>query len=185
MRKIFVFLLTACMVLSFASCAAFDIVINELKPQEKVFLVENYNLKITADDTFKDKTGGSFDLQITNEQSYVSIMAYKYEDLSEGQTTMDIYDAQHEDLLGKRENVSTIEERKTEEKSEYTLTQTLFSAENNGVENYYLSYLIDFKDYGTFAWVMVTGTPSYIKSQREYFHNIVCSLAIAEQNEID
>ena len=173
------------MVLSFASCDAFDSVINELKPQEKVFLIESYNLKITADDTFEDKTGGSFDLQITNEKSYVSIMAYKYEDLSESQTTLDIYDAQHEDLLGKRENVSTIEERKTEEKSEYTLTQTLFSAENNGVKNYYLSYLIDFKDDETFAWVMITGTPSYINSQRDYFHNIVCSIEIAEKNQID
>lgn len=180
MRKIIIFLLTVCMALSFASCDAINGAINELSPQEKVFLVEDYNLKITADDTFEDKTGGSFDLQITNDKSYVSIMAYKYEDLAEGQTTLDIYDAQHEDLMGKRENVSTLEERKTEEKSEYTLTQTLFSAENDGVKNYYLSYLVDFKDDGTFAWVLVTGTPSYIKSQREYFHNIVCSLAIAQ-----
>ena len=52
MKKIFVFLLTACMVLSFASCDDFDSVINELKPQEKVFLVESYNLKITAETNF-------------------------------------------------------------------------------------------------------------------------------------
>ena len=56
----------------------------------------------------------------------------------------------------------------------------MYSAERDGTKNYYGSYLIDFPEEETFAWVLITATPSYFESNRETLHNIVCSLAITK-----
>ena len=40
--------------------------------------------------------------------------------------------------------------------------------------------MIDFPEEETFAWVLITATPSYFEDSRESLHNIVCSLAITK-----
>ena len=52
----------------------------------------------------------------------------------------------------------------------------MYSAERDGVKNYYVTYLVDIPLEETFAWVLVTAAPSYLDNNQEYLHNIVCSL---------
>lgn len=183
MKKAFLILLTVCLLFSAAGCTIpMDSIIvtdptqTDPKPVETVFTMDNYHLQITADSTFEDKTAGSYDLQITNGHTYVSIMAYKYIDLPTDVTPLDVLDMQNKDLLSKRTNVTTVEETSTKTLSQGTVTQALFSAEKDGNKNYYASYLIDMPEAQTFAWVLVSAVPSYLVENREYLDSIVCSL---------
>ncbi len=176
MKKVSVILLVICMLFSAAGCTVWDEVNSLVTPQEAVFSIDGYGLQVTADSTFEEKTGGSFDLQITNGSCYVSFMVYKYVDLPEGVTPLDAYEMQNEDLLSKRTAVKTVEETETQSIPQGTLTKTLYSAEKDGNKNYYASYLIDLPNAENFAWVLVTATPSYLENNRDYLHNIVCSL---------
>jgi len=176
MKKAIVLLLAACVLFSAAGCSVLNNPSSLFKPTEKVFPIENYQLQITADSTFKEKTGGSFDLQITNNNAYISVMAFKYIDLPKDLTPQDVFDMQNEDLISKRSAVTVIEEAKTQTLSQRIITQALYSAEKDGVKNYYGTYLIDLPDEKTFAWVLITAVPSYFECNRESLHNIVCSL---------
>ena len=71
-----------------------------------------------------------------------------------------------------------IEKASTDAYPNYSITQSLYSAKKDGVENYYASYLIDFPSDEVFAWVLVSTTPSYFNSNREYLHNIVCTIQV-------
>jgi len=165
MRKIAVFLLVACMLFVAAGC-------DRSEASEEIFVLPGYGLEITADSNFYENTGGSFDLQITNDKCYVSVMAYHYADLPLDTTTYDAYEIQNEDLFGKRDEVTVIEETKTQG----TITYGVHSAKKDGVENYYATYLLDFPESEIFAWVLITSTPTYYMNNTEYLHNIVCSL---------
>lgn len=176
MKKVSVILLVICMLFSTAGCTVVDEINSLVAPQTAVFSIDSYGLQVTADSTFEEKTGGSFDLQITNGSCYVSFMVYKYIDLPEGVTPLDAYEMQNEGLLSKRTAVKTVEETETQTLPQGTLTRTLYSAEKDGVKNYYASYLIDLPDTETFAWVLVSAAPSYLEHNREYLHDIVCSL---------
>lgn len=170
MKKTLVMLLSVCLLLS--GCSVFEEVTPFIEITEKVFSVEGYGLQVTADSSFTENTGGSFDLQITDGDSYISIMAYKYIDLPEDTTPLDVYDAQNEDLISKRTAVTVIEEAETQG----DITQALYSAEKDGVKNYYGSYLVDFPQEETFAWVLVTAAPSNFERNREYLEDIVFSI---------
>ena len=180
MKKFLIGLLAVCMVFSAVGCSVLNDVAPQVQPTEKKFSIDSYGLQITADSTFQEKTGGSFDLQITNNDAYISVMAYPYIDLPQDLTPLDVFDMQNEDLFSKRTAVAVIEEAKTQILSQYTITQALYSAENDGNKNYYASYLIDFPDEEVFAWVLVTAMPSYMERNRESLHNIVCSLTAVE-----
>ena len=180
MKKVIVVLLAACMLFSAVGCSALDETASIFKPTEAIFSIDNYHLQITADSTFRENTGGSFDLQITNDHTYISIMAYKYMDLPEGLTPQDVYDTQNEDLFSKRANVTVIEETQTQSLSQGAVTYAVYSGEKDGVKNYYATYLVDLTDAETFAWVLVTAMPSYLDDNQEYLHNIVCSLTTIE-----
>ena len=104
-------------------------------------------------------------------------MAYKYIDLPADTTPLDVYETQNADLFGKREAVTAIEADKTQALSHGTMTYALYSAQRDGVKNYYATYMMDFPEDETFAWVLISATPSYYTNNTEYLHNIVCSLA--------
>lgn len=176
MKKGIAILLLICILISVAGCGAAGKGASLTQPAEKVFSIETYHLQITADTKFEDDTGGSYDLQLTNGKCYVSIMAYSYLDLPEGVTPQDVYEMQNEDLFSKRTAVQTIEDAQTQSLPDKTVTHALYSAEREGVKNYYASYLVDIPDSETCAWVLVTAMPSYLKDNREYLHSIVCSL---------
>ena len=171
MKKVIAILLLVCVF--FSGCS----MLRKADVTEKAFSIDSYDLQLTADSTFYENTGGSFDLQITNDKAYVSIMAYRYIDLPEGITPRDVYDTQTEDLFSRRTAVTVIEE--TEELSQ-NITGGLYSAEKDGVKNYYATYLVDLPQEETLAWVLVTATPSYLEANREYLYDIVRSLKTAE-----
>ena len=175
-KKIIVLLMT-CILFSTVGCSVPNNPASLLEPTETIFTVDNYHLQITADSTFNEKTDGDWDLQITNENAYISIMAYRHIDIPENLTPLDIYDMQNEGLLSQRTAVNVIEKAKTQTFSQQVVTHALYSAEKDGVKNYYASYLIELPDDETFAWVLVSAMPSYLDENKEYLHNIVCSLS--------
>lgn len=177
MIKKIIVLLTTCILFSTVGCSVPNNSASLLKPKETVFTIDNYHLQITADSTFNEKTDGDWDLQITNENAYISIMAYKHIDISENLTPLDIYDMQNEELIRQRTAVNVIEKSKTQTFSQQVVTHALYSAENDGVKNYYATYLIELPNDETFAWVLVSAMPSYLDENKEYLHNIVCSLS--------
>lgn len=176
MKRVIVVLLMTCMLFSATGCSVLDDTVSLFEPTETVFSIDSYHLQITADSTFREDTGGSFDLQITNDNAYISIMAYKYIDLSEDLTPLDVYDMQNEGLFSQRTAVTVIEEENTPSLSQNVVMQALHSAEKDGVKNYYATYLVDLPDEETFAWVLVTAMPSYLDENREYLNDIVYSL---------
>ena len=180
MKKVMVVLLTVCILFSEAGCSFLNDTYSLTKQTETVFSIDSYNLQITADNAFHQEPISNFDLQLTNRNSYISIMAYKYIDLANNSTPLDIYDMQNEDLFSRRENVTIIEDVEVQSLPQAVVTQTTYSAEREGIKNYYVSYLIDFPNAETFAWVLVTAVPSYIDNNRAYLNNIVCSLESIE-----
>ena len=176
MKKAILVFLAVCMLCSLAGCSELHNLESPFQPTETVFSIDSYRLQITADSTFRENTGGAFDLQITNGKAYVSIMAYQYMDLPEGVTPQDVYEVQNEDLFSKRTAVAVVEDTKTQTLSQKELTYAMYSAEKDGTKNYYATYLVDIPLEKTFAWVLVTATPTYLDNNQEYLHNIVCSL---------
>ena len=83
-------------------------------------------------------------------------------------------------LLGKRDNVTALEAIKTQTLPGCNISYEMFSAEKDGVENHYATYLMDFPDSRICAWVVITATPSYMTKNRETLHNIACTLSSAE-----
>lgn len=169
MKKSIAALVIACLLLCTAGCSI-------LKPAEKVFTVDTYGLQITADSSFQENTGGAFDLQITNDNAYISIMAYRYIDLPEGCAPADVFKTQNDDLLGKRDGVVLIQPEQTQTVAQRQVTQALYSGERNGVKNYYATYLVDIPEAETCAWVLVTAAPSYFTANQEHLNDIVLSL---------
>ena len=175
MKKATLLLLVFCMLLTLAGCGKPEEAPTTALP-ETTFAVDGYALQITADSSFREDTGGSFDLQITNDKSYVSIMAYNYADLPEGTTARDVFDVQNNELLSKRDAVEEVEEVTTLELSHCQAMEALYIAERDGVKNYYDTFLLDFPESQVMAWVLVTATPSYATSHRDHWTRIVFSL---------
>ena len=182
MKKIIASIMMICILFSATGCVLMNaVILNSNVTTEKTFTVDNYGLQITADSSFKTATEGDFDLQITNNDTYISIMAYNYIDLPSDLTPSDVYEMQNEDLFSRRTNVTVIEEQKSLSSDQCTVTYAMYSAEKDKSKNYYAAYLIDFPSEETFAWVLVTAMPSVLEANREYLHNIVCSLTPTEQ----
>ena len=91
MKKALIFSLILSLLLSAAGCSL-------LNPAPKDFDVADYNMVITADEGFKEDTGGDWSLQITNYQTYISVMPFTYEELDDI-TPEEIYSLQNEDIF--------------------------------------------------------------------------------------
>ena len=176
MKKALLFVLVVCILCSSAGCS----MLTPAEPVQKTFLLVSYNLQIVADDTYYEKTGGSFDLQLTNENSYISIMVYRYSDLPEGTTARDVYDIQNQDIFSKRDAVAEIEKTETFSLPQGEAIRGAYTAKRDGSENYYVTYLIDIPEEEVLAWVLVTTLPTYYPNHKEHLDNIVCSLSAAQ-----
>ncbi len=164
---------TLCICLIFSGCSS--------APKEITHEITDYNLQITADSKFKDAKSESWDLQLSDGMSYISVMAYSYSDLAEGQTPKDLYNYHNDDLFSRRENVSVIEKEKAEKTSTANVVKTRFSAEKDSSKNYYDSFLFEFEKGEVFAWVLISATPSYLEKNTNELHNIVYSLTLNQQ----
>jgi len=180
MKKILALFYTVCLLLAATGCSAVYRIDFAANTKDTVFSIKDYGLQITADGSFHLTDADNFDLQITNKDAYISIYAYKYTDLPYGLTPNDIYDMQNEDIFSKRTNVTVIDEVKSQSSEAVTITYEVYSAQKNGNENYYATYLVDFPHDKTFAWVLVSATPEYFNDNKERLHNIVCSITTTE-----
>lgn len=176
LKKIIVLLLTICTLLLAVGCSAIDKRNPFSQPTEKVFSIDNYKLQITADTTFKEDTDGEFDLQITNDECYISVMTYKYVDIAEDLTPMDVFDMQNDALFSQRGNVTVVEKATTQTLGQKSIIKALYSAEKDKIKNYYVAYLIDIPENETLSWVLVSAMPTYIIENKENIDNIVYSL---------
>ncbi len=178
-RKLIGIILILCSLLCVAGCAGVGGG-SPAEPTRVTFAVEGYGLQIMADDTFENNTGGEWDMQLTNDECYISVMAYKYAELTEDLTPQNVYKLQNDSFLEKRTNVRELEKEFTEVIEGRTVTVKLYSAERDGVENYYASYLLDIPESEVCAWLLISTTPSYFEENREHLNNIACSLSAAE-----
>jgi len=98
-KKVIIFLLTVSLLFCASSCAFLDGISSLFETTDKVFEVEGYDLQIKADSTFYKTDADNLDLQITNDDAYISILAYEYIDLPTDTTPLDVYYIQNEDLF--------------------------------------------------------------------------------------
>ena len=172
MKKTLILSLVLCILLSAAGCSL-------LNPAPKDFDVADYNMVITADEGFKEDTGGDWSLQITNYKTYISVMPFTYEELDDI-TPEEIYALQNEDIFTRREDTKVLEEETTKTENGKTIIRTVFSAVLDGEENYYVCYLVDIPESEICAWVLVTTLPEYYDSIKEKSDTIVASLKVKE-----
>lgn len=143
------------------------------------FEVEDYGITLTASKDWEKSEETPFDLQIGDGNSYLSIMAYDKIDLADDQTPEDIYKWHNEDLFGRRDNVELVEEPITYTGNGKTITRAMYSAERDGMKNYYCSCLVTFEGGDVFAWVIMTGTPSYLVKHLDSMLEIVDTMALS------
>ena len=91
-------------------------------------------------------------------------------------TARDVFDVQNNELLSKRDAVEEVEAPTTQSLPHCQVIRALYTAERDGSKNYYETYLLDFPESQILAWVLVTATPSYATSHRDYLSDIVFSL---------
>ncbi|MDF2541416.1 MAG: hypothetical protein K0S47_1134 [Herbinix sp.] len=143
---------------------------------ENVYLIEDYDVSFTFPGDWEDTKGEVFDLQCTDEDAYASIFVYNKIDLSEGQTTEDLFHIQNEDLLGKRENVKLVSEENTYETGNKQIHEVMYSAELDGIKNNYYFNLIEFDEEAeVFAWVLFTSVPLETKINMDTWKKIISS----------
>lgn len=175
MKKSLVCLAAVLLLLLSAGCSLLP---GKSRP-DKEFRIEGYGITFTAAGEWEEVSDTPFDIQITNSKSYLGIMAYGEQDLSQEQTAREVYDWQNSDLFSRRENVEIVRQYREYQSQGKTIGSTLFSAERDGNQNYYLSCLVRFDTGDTpFAFVMITGMPNYIQDNREALLAILESMKL-------
>ncbi len=155
------------------------IAVSSTESQEEKFVIDYYDIVVPTEGDWKDVTEGKpFDLQLHDGNSYYSVMAYKYVDLAEGQTPEDIYEWHNEDIMGKRDNSQLITADIVTKMDGKCITKRMYSAERDGNKNYYVSYLVDFEEEETFAWVLVTATPTTMMKNSDKYHKMVENMSV-------
>lgn len=155
---------------------------NLKKNEEKNFVIEDYNISFSFPEKWDKVTDTQFDLQCTNGNSYASIFVFDKIDLAEGQTPLDVYYAQNDDIMSKRENVKIVSEEKVNDVENKQIRSIMYSGENEGLKNYYYSNLIEFEENDdVFAWILFTAMPSYVESNIEMYDSITASANIVEE----
>jgi len=139
--------------------------------------VEGYDIGFSFPSGWEKVTGKTpYDLQCTNGKSYGNVFAFHVVDLAKGQTALDIFRRQKDDLVGKRQNVEFLSDETTVEDAHTRVRSVLFSGEKDGSKNYYYANLVELKGQpDVFAWVLFTGTPSYAKQNLDVWKAIVAS----------
>lgn len=161
-------------------CAGCSLLTGRVR-RDRNFEIEDYGITFTAAGDWEEVEDTPFDIQITNSKSYLGIMAYGEQDLFPEQTAQEVYDWQNSDLFSRRENVEVVEQYQEYHAGGKTIGSTMFSAERDKNQNYYLSCLVRFDNRDDiFAFVMITGTPSYIQNSREDLLGILETLELSD-----
>lgn len=173
MKKIISVLCILCCTLSLTSCALFG----QTAYAPKSFEIESYAMTLTADSSYSrgETEEGSWDLQITDEHSYISVMCYY--DYETGDTPEELYALHNNDIMQKRENVTLVKEMEKTEKDGAVILHTVYTASLDGVKNYYSSYMFDFD--GAMAWLLITSGVSNYKKNSEKLDGFAKSLVFS------
>lgn len=149
---------------------------------DKEFFIDYYNISFTASQEWSETDQNNFDLQITNGDSYFSVMTYYTIDLPAGDTPESIYAWQNEDLFSRRENVEIVEDERIIISDGKIITATMFSAERDETKNYYYSCLVQLGDNeDVFSWIIVTALPSYMQKNKDVFLDIMKTMRYVEE----
>ena len=150
---------------------------------ETVFFINDYNINFSFSNEWENVTTDTpFDLQCTNGQSYASVFAYYTIDLAEGETPYDIYEIQKDDIFSRREQVKKVSDEIVYEVNDKRIHSELYSAERDGVKNYYYVNLIELNEQeDLFCWVLFTAIPSYAKANIDEWKAIIASANITTE----
>jgi hypothetical protein len=179
MKKVLLIVLAVVLSVSVCGCGKEEI---DPKTVEKVFDITEYNMSITANETFYDNESENYNLQITDDKANISIMAYKTSEF-ETMTPKEVYEYHNQDMFSRREEVTVIKEEDTGVYVGRKIIHTRYSAVLDGSENYYDTFLIDFEGKGVFAWVLVNGLPETIEADGDYYHRIVRTIKLVEATD--
>jgi|SRR5690554_3856617 len=148
--------------------------IEKIKRSEKSIFLEEYKFRLTLPEGWKEVDDTQFDLQLTSGRAYVSVFVYFKNELAELQIPLDVQEQHLKDLFSKREYVEKITEENIIELTDKVIYSVLYSAEYNGVENYYYCNLVDFKgEADIFAWILVSALPSYFTENNDIWSEII------------
>ncbi|MCH5345391.1 MAG: hypothetical protein J1E64_15295 [Acetatifactor sp.] len=145
-------------------------------PLTQTYEIPYYNMSFTLPKDWEERDSTPYDLQCYNGSAYFSVFAFLDIDLGENSEPYDYYVAQREDLFSKRDNVAQVEEAVYKSYEDKVVMTELWSAERDGLKNYYYCCLVDFlPDDQGFAWVIFTGVPSYVSREKDTFDEILAS----------
>ncbi len=140
--------------------------------EEKIFIIPEKNLQITAHENYEDITArNNFDLQLEWADIYLSVFTFDKTWVNEEITRKDVYHSQNDEILKFRKNIEILEEETTEETKNGAVTRTLYQAKYKGKKNVYDFYLFEFDSTDTFAWVAITASPLNYKVNGEHVIN--------------
>lgn len=147
--------------------------------EPNVFPVASYDIWITTPGDWEQQDADNLDLQCLDAKQNLYLSAYGYwdidlpEDLSAPE---ELFHQQNLLILDLRKNVQEIESLSTANDTDKTVYSVLFSAERDGSKNYYDFYMIDFKHTEQKLWILFTGIPSTIESNRNIIRDIVSNI---------
>lgn len=161
-----------CLCLSLSAC---DVQADKM-PENVVFAVSDYPLQVTCPAGWEQEKNSNFDLQCLSEEGDIAMSIYCYYDidLPEALTSRQaLFEHQNQMVLDLRKNVTLVENAAEREYEDKQITSVLYSAEKEGVKNYYFMNLVSLNNNDCFAWVLFTGVPSEITAQRKTIEQIL------------
>jgi hypothetical protein len=152
--------------------------INKENNENQDFIVQDYDIKVTCPGDWIQTNSDNLDFQVVNKSQsiYMSIFAYMDMDITEWESVKDFFASQNQALLDKRDSVTLIEELAEVNYEDKIIYSILYSAEYDGIKNYYFINFVDFKESDRLAWVLFTGTPSVISVNRENLDSTLLTL---------
>lgn len=147
---------------------------------ERTFAVGNCGVEVAADGNWDKVDADGIDLQLENDDigAYLYITVYYRVDLAEEMTAERAFNAQNEIFFETYENVCAVNETEVKSSDTRSVLANTTSAECDGIENYYRSYMIDQADSDKLVWVLINSMPSTMDKNQEYFDCIVDKITV-------
>ena len=142
---------------------------------ERTYAVGNYGVSFSLAGDWNKTDAENFDLQLSSDKygANISVFVFYKVDLAENSSVENLFNQQNDSLFANRQNVTTVNEAKTETVGTKTVYSKTTSAERDGNKNYYRTYMVDNSESKVFVWVLVNSAPSDMQKNQDYFDSIV------------
>lgn len=140
-----------------------------------------YPMELPLPESWYVTDATNFDLQISNDLFNVSFYGYLAEDIRNYDAPKDVFQEQNQSLMDKRDNVTQLQDYKTEELSDRIIHSEIYSAERDGIENYYAFYFVEFKNSEAGVWILITSLPSLFDYYQDSLEKIVLSVKMKDE----